>query len=257
MNSLLSSQEWALGLFDYSGGELSADEFRVFNDLISKFLSRAETPPTYFAAEGKGYSGEFVEIGGRAHKKLLKANYEGISALSFASNPEGSESPSYDRHAIANLRSNHYGGAELSVAVNNGVIAFADESFEGLVLELLKIRSWSFGFALIDEVDKQPDFHIQSIDNGKLNPEEQASLMTWYIAQPDEKRVKLRSVYPWMLLNQQQAAQDVAGQTLLEFIEAKGSHDISRLDNGFVWKVPQDELKNLHSELKGSGVFVG
>lgn len=258
MNKLLSSQEWALGLFDYSGGELSADEFRLFNDLISEFFSRTESFPTYFAAEGKGYTGEFVEIGGRAHKKLLKANYEGISALSLASNPEGSNSPSYDRHAIANLGTNHYGGAELSVAVNNGLIAFSGESFDELVVELLKIRSWSFGFALVDEVDRQPDFHIQSIDNGKLNSEEQASLMAWYVAQPDEKQVRLRNIYPWMLLNQQQAAQDVGSdQTLLEFIEGQKSHVISKFDNAFVWKVPQDELKSIHSKLKSRGVFIG
>jgi hypothetical protein len=73
--------------------------FERFHDTATAVLEEGGASPTFVAAEGGTHSGTFVRSDGRAHQRLRKSKFEGISVLSLAAN-DGSDDPAFRHFAI-------------------------------------------------------------------------------------------------------------------------------------------------------------
>lgn len=165
---------------------LSSNAFASFYDAARGLFARLGVAMTHLAAEGKGYSGKLVKPNSAAMKHLVNSHFTGITALSCVVSPEGSKAPAYDRVVAASLSWNQ-GEMVLCVVVNEGLSMFLGPSFEATLSDMLEIKSWSFGYAFRDSVEHQPEFHVLSIDTGRLGKEEAQSLRRWYASKSSER----------------------------------------------------------------------
>lgn len=258
MKKEIADKEWVIGLYSYSSDQPTGTTVRAFYKIVTDVFTQLGAPPTYIAAEGKGYSGKAVDFGGNISKKLIHSDFEDITVLDISSNPEGSKSPAYDRFATASLSFNMPGETLLCLALNEGFEPFGGEVFCQIVGRLLSLQDWSFGFGFSDKVNRQPDFHVLGIDNGKLGADEQAALNAWYMAQPERKTTMLRGVYPMMLLNQEQmqlSAPD--GRSLVEYIGSRADCTDVQSGNLVMCMIPLHEVDSMRAELSKSGALIG
>lgn len=253
MSFNLSPTEWALGLFQYPPAQPASSSFAEFYYLAVKLLEEIKAPATYLAAEGDGYSGELVKFGGKINRRLIDSAFEGVTVLSVVTNPPGSKEPSYDRYASASLSWNLPNELLLCLAINDALLPFGGERFHRLVLDLLRWQPWSFGFGLDDLVTRQPDFHVLSLDNGKLSKDERTALTRWYRAKAEERQRKLRGVYPITILNREQLRQPVsADQSLEQFIRSNPSFHLEAVGDLMVWEIPASQLAATQERLQDS-----
>lgn len=251
-----SKYEWVVGLHGYRESPPPSDTFASFYTAASSLFSRMGVAMTHMAAEGDGYSGKLVKASSAAAKRLLNSRFEGITVLSCVASPEGSDEPAYDRVVSANLSWNSPNEVLLCMVVNDGLETFLGPLFEATLAEMLKIGNWSFGYAFRDTVDRQPDFHVLALDNGRLNKTESQALKKWYSSKPAERTQKLRSVYPVTILNETQLGFNVNGRTLGQIIEETPSTTSNRVGALVVWRVGDGQLQRLRDSLGASGALI-
>jgi hypothetical protein len=246
----------ALGLYKYNCDQPGSGLFdRFYSTILSQLESRGVTP-TYVGAEGTGYSGEFTKVGGRTHSKLLKSHFAEVTVLSIAANPPEREEPSYDSFASASLSYVEVNRELLvCVVINESFIKLRSAEYDGLLRSQAELCEWDFGYGFSSSVEKQPDFHILGLDNGKLSAEEYKSLSTWYAAPGEVRTAFLRDVYPYNLLNETQLDAQVSdGMTLRQFAQRQPGCSLTRLTNYglYLWQIPDIEVERLREILAGS-----
>lgn len=256
----LSKSASALGLYKYNCDQPESGLFgHFYSTVISQFASCGITP-TYVGAEGDGYSGKLTKIGSRTHDKLVKTNFADVTVLSVVANPTGSEEPSYDNFASASLSYVEVNRELLAcIVINDSFIRIRSKEYDGLLRSHVDLCRWDFGYGFSSSVEKQPDFHILGLDNGKLSPEEYKSLSTWYAAPGEVRTALLRDVYPYNFLNDIQLDAQVSdGVTLRQFAQRQPGCSLTRLtDYGLhLWQVPDTEIARLKQILVGSPVLV-
>lgn len=246
--------EWALGLYGSVPIERRDEVFSICYKFFLELCSEVNIEPTYLGAEGPGYTGEYVKFGGRVHKKLINTRFDKITCLSLTVNPNGSDEPSYDRYAACSVNLDESGHLDLCLLFNEGLVEF--NSVEAIINRLLKMDIWSYGYAFTDLISRQPDFHVLGIDNGELDSQEHAALTAWYCAQPNEREMKLRDVYPIMILNQKQLDfTNRSGDTLRRLIEeCKGRK--TTVGDLLIWVIPSDQLTDIRSYLARHGALI-
>ena len=243
MNVQLDKLASALGLYEYGEPHPGNAIFGRFYSVATDLFQSLGIQPTFIGAEGEGYSGEFTKFGGRTQTKLLKSDFSGISVLSLAANPSTSDSPAYDSFAMISLS---YVEADrellLCLVVNEAFVKLRSEQWDAIVSTLAHFHHWDFGYGFSANAADQPELHILGMDNGRLSKEDQRLLNAWYAARADVRVRRLRDVYPYNLLNEQQLHQEIGtGVRLKNFIEQQPGCTLTRLtDDGlYQWKVSE------------------
>jgi hypothetical protein len=230
--------------------------FASFYAAATSLLARMGVAMTHVAAEGDGYSGKLVKVNSAAAKRLVDSGFESITVLSCVVSPEGSKEPAYDRIVSANLSWNSPDELLLCVAVNDGLEAFRGPVFEATLSKMLEIGNWSFGYAFRDSVERQPDFHVLALDNGRLSKTESQALRKWYASKPAERIHRPRSVYPITILNDSQLDFSVNGATLAQVIKGTPDTTSSRVGALLVWRVSEDQIQRLRDLLSAGGALI-
>jgi hypothetical protein len=251
-----SKHEWVIGLHSHPQSPPGSATFSRFHSVVTRFLDLLGVAITHVAAEGDGYSGKLVKANCTAAKRIIDSSFEGITVLSYVVSPEGSKKPAYDRIVSASLSWNAPGELLLCVVVNEGIVSFLSEAFETALSWFVEIESWSYGYAFRDAVERQPDFHVLSLDNGRLSKVEAQALRKWYASRVPERVQKLRSVYPVTIANQEQLACSVGGISLGEFMRCTSGTTLDRLGDLSVWRVPDAQLAHLRESLGAAGVLI-
>jgi hypothetical protein len=256
----LSKSASALGLYKYNCDQLENQLFSRFYSTLLSQLESCGVTPTYIGAEGNGYSGKLTKLGGPTHNKLVKSGFADITVLSITANPPGSDAPSYDSFASASLSYVEVNRELLvCVVVNESFINLHSVEYDNLLRSQVELCRWDFGYGFSSSVEKQPDFHILGLDNGKLSAEEYKSLCIWYAAREDVRTSLLRDVYPYNFLNETQLKAQVSdGETLRQFVQRQSDCSFIRLtDYGlYLWQVPDAEVARLRKILVGSPVLM-
>lgn len=250
----------AIGLYQYCCARPSSENYRQFYSSVLSFLDSIGVKPTYVGVDGNGYPDELKKISGPVNKKLLDTSFSGVDSLSLVANPEGSDSPAYD-----SFMSTSFGYVDsaqevlLSFVVNESFIEFRSAKYDELLRSLIGLSRWGFGFGFSSIGEKQAEFHILGVDNGKLSPEEYKSLCAWYATPANVRKALLRDVYPYNLLNECQLnAQVSSGVTLRQFAQSQPGCSVTRMtDYGLhLWQVPDTEVSRLKEILTGSQVLI-
>ncbi len=190
----------ALGLYQCECDHPANALFSTFSSTILSLLGTWGVTPTYIAATGAEYSGKYFRFGSRAHDRLVHSGFERINALSIAVTPPGSTKPSYDSVVSASC-----GYIEairellVCIVVNEKYVSLYSPAYEKMLLSLVAICRWDFGYGFSSSVEDQPDFHLLGLDNGRLSPGEYDSLCKWYAATGDARKAFLRNIYPYNL----------------------------------------------------------
>jgi hypothetical protein len=245
-----SQYEWALGLFAYPDAPPQAHEFAQFYFILSELIQEIGLTITHIAAEGQGHSGKMVKIGATSAKRIIDSGFSDLSVLSLSICPAGSKEPAYDRQFSVNLAWSAPSELLLSLVCNEAVSVFQGPWFEKMLKALLNMRSWAFGFAFKDKVERQPEFHVLALDNGRLTNEESISLNRWYSSSANDRLIKIRSVYPVTIINDQQLRCAANESTLGDFIRAASDTKTEKIGGLVVWRVPENRVLALQNALK-------
>ncbi len=194
---------------------------------------------------------------GNAAKRLIDSGFSEITVLTCVASDKTSEEPSFDRVVSASLSWTPPGEIILCFVVNEGIAAFQGQMFEYVLTELLRFDDWSFGYSFRDLVARQPEFHVMSLDSGKLDKAESAALKRWYMANSVERTQRLRSVYPITIVNDMQLKCVVQGKSLSEIIEAAAGTTVSRVGNLTIWRIPDAQVQALRNALGEAGGLIG
>jgi len=196
MTETLTDREWVIGVYDYRPIADPPNLFAAFYETVSRELSSLGLEITHVAIEGGGYTGKAQKAGGAAHKRLLDSGFCEITVLGLICNPPKSRQPAYDRFVSASLSIAPHNDALLCFAMNDGLLGFGSEGFHRILEGLTSLHSWGAGYAFVDAIDKQPEFHVMGLDNGELPADELDVLTKWYCSTPECKMTRIRSVYP-------------------------------------------------------------
>lgn len=257
MRNELKDSEWVLGLYDFSSEQPDRTTFKEFYEAVVDVFNQLGATPTYIAAEGKGYTGKYVKIGGSVTSRLINDDFDGVTVLSIAANPVGSKDPSYDRFATANLSISNHCETVLCIAMNEGIERFMGNFFRQIVNRMLLLRNWSFGLGFSDKVKNRPDFHVLGIDNGKLQADEQSALLAWYIAQPEKKIKMLRGVYPMMMVNPEQLKLPAPdGRLMVEYLDSKAQSFELHPSGLRIYSIPKQDIGFVREELMSADVLI-
>ena len=251
---------WAIGLYSYSAPHPEAQGFNRFYETVLTIFETAGITPTYFAAEGVGYNGDLTKFGGRTQAKALKTGFAGINVISLMANPVESDEPGYDNFASASLgHVEETGEILLCLAMEERLLGFGGDTFERVLLSLASLRSWDFGFALSQPIEKKPEFHVLGLDGGGLSQEERRKLNAWYASLPEERLRKIRDIYPYMLLNNAQLTTRISATQTVEDIAKSDSRTVlSRIDETslWLWKIQQDAVSDIRAKMTDCGALI-
>ncbi len=256
----LAGSASAIGLYGYGRPHPGQELFKRFHSLVVDILKKYNIQPTYIGAEGKGYSGKFVKFGGRIHNKLLKTNFSGVTVLSISVNPVDSDDPGYDSFVSASL--SFVDATQeilLCFVINEIFISLYSDDFDDTLKSLVDFYGWGFGYGFSEKISKQPEFHILSLDNGHLSPEEQNLLNVWYAVLPETRLKRLRDIYPYNILNQQQLAKEISDNfTFAEFIKKQTNSSLTQLNHDLhLWKIFDKQTVEVYKkQLQGKIILV-
>jgi len=234
--------ETAIGLYAYHQGEPGASLYARYYSFVLEELATLGVQPTYFGVNGDGYPQKYVKFGGHVHKRVLDTKFEDIAGLSLAANPGGSNAPAHDSFFESEL-SFHVSGfpdsqgqvTDLSFVINESFLPFGSEEFERVLRSLVELHPWDFGMGFSDTINRHPELHIACLGHDKLTPTEEEADNIWYNTPPEIRIQKLRSIYPYNIVNERQLALDVENHVSLKEL-------IEELQIGTLERLPQDEL---------------
>jgi hypothetical protein len=256
----LSDTACALGLYRYNCDKPNSTLFQLFHAAIVSAFQSYGIDCTYFGADGPGYPDKLTKIGGRAYARAVKSGFADLAGVEFMANPLDSDAPAYDSFAIGRLDYFEVNRELVAcLAINESFLQLHTKEYVALLRSQAQLCQWDYGFGFSSSVDKEPDYHILGLDNGKLSPEEFESLNAWYAAPPEVRAASLRDVYPYNLLNETQLSARVGGDmTLHQFAQDEPGCSLTRLtDYGlYLWQVPDAEVDRLRKALRKSGVLV-
>lgn len=241
----LNQREWVIGLHDYHGIPKPQMVFAAFHELVIEELRQLGLDVTYVEIEGDGYVDKATKARGTAYRRVKDDGFAGITGLSLICNPPNSDAPAYDRFFSASLGITPHNDNLLAFCLNDGILAIGSDGFRRILKRLANLYDWTTGYALIDLASKHPEFHVMGLDDGQLSADEYDRLTRWYTAKREDKVTRIRSIYPFNLLNHDQLQQRLSnGQTVRQFVE---SHDSSILiaegyGNLALWVVSRSEV---------------
>jgi hypothetical protein len=247
---------FAIGLYSYSTAPLESKQFKKFYFLIMSVFQHHGIVPTYFAAEGDGYSGKLTKFGKQSHTKALTSEFANMHVLSLVANPKGSTEPGYDSYASASLGYvKETGETLLCVAIEERFLEFGCEKFEEFLKLLIALQSWDFGFAMTQPIEKKPEFHVLGLDDGRLTEDEQQRLNKWYVSSSKERIQKIRDVYPYNIINKNQLHTRISDSETVEDAIRLDSHSLIQPlddDNLWMWKIELNALSDMRDKIRAA-----
>jgi hypothetical protein len=227
--------------------------FGQFFDLALSTFQGQGIKPTYFAADGPQDDGDLVPFSGAAQIRLSQAGFAEVRALSVVANPEGSKLPGYD--AFANIALAHVANINeslLTLLIEKRFADFGGPQFRRILASLVALQKWDFGYTVCQPIKREPLLHLLGLDDGKLTPAESKLLNAWYASSPSERVRKVRDVYPFYLVNDQQLSASVGGgKSLRDFIQEDRCSSLQSLDDSdlWLWSVDSVSLAEVRAKL--------
>jgi len=251
---------FAIGLYSYSLPHPGGEGFQRFYNLVMESFQEVGLTPTYFAAEGTGYRGDFSKFGGRVHSKAVKTEFAGINVMSLVVNPEGSDEPGYDSFVSASLGYvDETGELLLCFSMEERFMAFDGENFLRVFKSLVELLPWDFGYALSQPVEQKPEFHVLGLDGGTLSEEDRCRLNSWYASVPEERIRRVRDIYPYIILNKEQLSTTLSnGETLEKFAQKEQGSVLTCLDGSplLLWRIKPGAISEIRTKLAGERVLI-
>ncbi len=135
--------------------------------------------------------------------------------------------------------------------MNECFLQFASEEFDRLLRELVGLHSWDCGICFTDLVVRRPQFHLAEFGHDQLTVSEIEAGHVWYNTPPEVRVKKLRSIYPYNIVNERQLSHPVKlgrlshEMTLRELIENESIGTLEALPGGrlWLWRVPGHEQR--------------
>lgn len=257
----------AIGLHAYHQDHPGASFFERFYSFVRERIACLGVEPTYFGVSGEGYLSKYVKFGGRTHRRVVDANFQNVTGLSVAANPPGSREPAYDSYfeSSVGLHSSGFPQSrgkviDLWFVMNESLLPFGSNEYERTIQDLIELHPWDFGMGFSDLVERHPEFHVGELGHDKLTVNEREANNIWYNVPPELRIKKLRSVYPYNIVNEGQLAQEVqSGLTLRQFIQDRSIGMLQPLPGGrlHLWRVPDTaERRSLRTHLKQRGIVI-
>ena len=250
----------AIGLYAYELPHPGGSKFKAFYEKAVAALAALQLKPTYLSVGGKGYPGKFTKYEGKVRAKLLSGDFENIDTLTVAVNPAGSDAPSADTYAEISLSySDASNRAVLYVVIDEPYLAFNDARFNEMLSSFASLIEWHSGMAFETLRHYAAMFHILSLDDGKLEPDEYKRLVTWHGSSTDERYKKIRDVYPINLVNEVQLSAPVKpGQNLREYIRVGSNGTLMEIRPGklWQWRIPEGSLDQIRKECRQAGTTI-
>jgi len=260
MNHLeLKTTVSVLGLHGWAESLPASGSFAAFHQAVLEVFASSGISVTYFAAEGKGYSGELVPTSGSSYKKLRSSNCQGVSVLSLVANPTDSDEPAFDGFATASLSYlEPTQDITLCLAINEGFMPFGGNHYHAAMVRLASVFPWFGGYGFADTVVRRPDLFVVGLDSGKLSATELKRLRAWYLATPQRRMQGLRDVYRWNLVTEGLLSHQLDGRLSLRSFIAENAGRIERLpgDGLYLWCVEEPHLSEAQARLQKAGLIV-
>lgn len=254
-----SEREWIIALHGYHDIPEPAAVFSDFDRIVVEIMRKFELRLSHAAIEGDDYSGKIAKASGAAYKRAFESGFSEVEVLHLLSNPSGSNNPAYDRFLSASLTITPKNDNLLTFCVNDGIVEFGNTDFLRILEFLSNLCDWTTGYAFADLITKKPEFHAMGLDDGRLSTEESDQLTKWYCSKRNDKVSRIRSIYPFNLLNASQLEQRLEnGRTLRHFVEEHGASHLSTQAYGglTLWEVPEDEVVILRSIFDDSSILI-
>jgi hypothetical protein len=257
----LANTSAVLGLHRYGADAPAGHDFRAFHDAIVHELDQVAVRLTHFSAQGDSYSGKLTSIDGRTFEKLVQSELAGISGLSLAASPKGTDAPAFDHFVYASL--GYIDASRELVAclvINEGVIHSKSREFQNLVGLLAGLTECDVGYAFSDEAANHPEFYVFGMNYGRLSPEDQQLLNAWYAAPPEERSCRLRDIHGLNVVNDRQLDTQISdGIVLRSFIEQQPNCALIPLkdDRRYLWAIDDDAtLRQLRTRLRRHPIVI-
>lgn len=264
----LQPTESAIGLWAYHQEQPAATLYQQFYDIALEFIHKWQVVPTYFGADGDNYPDKLTKWNGRAHRQALSTRFTDTTGLSIAANPINSNKPSFDSFlncTISYVRTSGFptskgGVVYFFLVINESYLPLGSEAFEQVLDRLVSLFPWHFGMGFSDTVERHPELHLACFGHNNLREEERPLLQAWYSTPPEVRIVKLRTIYPYNVLNPTQLGQEIeSGLSLRAWIEQQRIGQLERLpsNNLSIWKVmDESQRQKAYSYLKERGLVV-
>ncbi|MED5620266.1 hypothetical protein [Ideonella sp. BN130291] len=221
-------------------------------------LSSVGLRATHAGLLGGGHSGKYRKLTGAFSRSLSEGTLEGITSLTLASVPAGSDAPAFDGVAAIGVTAL---GEEtiLFCVVETTHVALFSQQYEVVAARLASLRPWSFGYGFTDRF-RHAELHILAMDPGDLSPEESVRLNAWYQAGFNARTTKLRNVYPDNYLNGSQLEAIAApGTTLRQFASRQAGTTLQPVTASTLvrWTIPDDaRLRGVRADLAHSNLII-
>ena len=264
MRHFRQADTWGLGLYAHTVPALAKESFQLVHSTLVEIFERMGLTPTFFSFSDPEFRarGKFTKWNGKTHRRIVKSGFDNVALLSFAATESGSEAPAYDSFAYTAFSQLKI-GADLEttfvLVVTDEKFSFGTSAFEQILSTAACLQKWEFGFAIKRVGFRQAESIVLGYGTDGLTEEEDRQSKAWYKTDPSMKSMKLRDIFPYLILNKNQIEQRLSGNTTLG--DMLLSHQEARLSeipgtSLFLWKGSGAAVNETRAILKEADILV-
>ena len=254
-----SNREVAIAFYSYGRDAFAEDFVLKYLELVQKFFPKLGLGLSYWSVCRNDRCTGYKKVTPRTWSLFKPHN---IEILSITSNPEGTDEPNFDKYAICPTSySDVLKCTRISFVVNKTFLQLHTEIFHQIFQEMLLLYPWDFGMAFEDKV-LSCEFQIYEGIYRKLPIPTQKNICKWYDVDVEDRLVKLRTIFPYNMLNINQLSREISkGVTLKDYIENSDTSLSKMLTHEankelYLWTVPEDKVEKIHNDLIDKDIIV-
>jgi hypothetical protein len=249
--------EWAVGLIGADSSKPSGAKLLASLVAAERTFDKVGLKVTHLAWGGDSSdAGKYYAVTSSKAKKMISSCFEGASSLSMISTPTGTKSPAYDHIALLTLSWNHKYETILCAVFSEHIAPFFGTAFKAVLSELINISNWSSGYGFTSGKRGRAEVHVLGGDSGDLTESESAALWEWYSTDVQDRRRRIRDVYPVLLLKDPLLNTRVGNVSMLDFIQTCPKSTWFRLGDFLVWRIPDDQVVMIRRTLSQAGILI-
>jgi len=196
-----------INLTSLSDEKITIKRVEQFITIVFEFLDRHDVQPTYWTIKGKGFSSKLQKFTPRKLANLKeKKGYldkEGkiINGLSFAINPEGSDSPAFDSFFYIGITySELINSFRFYLTIDPQKIPLSPWEIGWFIQRVVELFTPDFGFVYLHEEFEHVNAVVLGYNDRKYSEIEWKNFLRWYQLPKEEKKQTLRDIYPINIL---------------------------------------------------------
>lgn len=235
----------------YRAGKSKLDFQRWFSTSMD-ILSNYNIQPNFVGLTSNRFPEKMMPFK-KPGKQMEKLNLDNLGSLTWMVCPEGSSANDwYVYFSVSN-----WNGVELIFCVDQSVVSFGSDQFEGIIQRLCMNDMFTYGYAYQREYSKGPEYYALGMSKGvDFNSVESEEIANWARDRRNENSIQrgyLRDIYPYNFLTTANLNKKVLGVRLRDLInQPNGTLGNIRAikENLFLWKLETPELANARHVLK-------